>query len=70
MHRGWGASHEHYDTIEEALSCALEATLGERYDEPTPRVAPPLSADGRDDVGGISRSRFRRPAAELTSGAQ
>jgi hemoglobin-like flavoprotein len=35
MHRGWGASREHYDTIEEALSCALEATLGERYDEPT-----------------------------------
>ena len=24
MHRGWGASREHYDTIEEALSCVLK----------------------------------------------
>ena len=35
MHRGWGATREHYDIVEEALSCALEAVLGDRWDEPT-----------------------------------
>ncbi len=35
MHRGRGAAREHYDIIEAALNSALEAVLGERYDEPT-----------------------------------
>ena len=35
MHRGRGATREHYETVEEALSGALEAALGERWDTPT-----------------------------------
>jgi nitric oxide dioxygenase len=35
MHRNWGASREHYDTVEEALTCALEGVLGDQWDEPT-----------------------------------